>query len=93
MIDYTSKRDSINKRYEFTIRDHELPERIIGEYLTDAELDMAGNHRAMVKAFLEGMCVRWYMNFREELEVVDAGEGIELIVRKKDVQDRDNSDS
>ncbi len=93
MIDYTSVRDSINKRYEFTLKDHELPERIIGEYLTDQELDLAENHRQMVKAFLEGMCERWYRNFGERLEVIDAGEGIELIVRKKDVQDRDNSDS
>jgi hypothetical protein len=93
MIDYTSVRDSVNKRYEFTIRDHELPERIIGEYLTDTELEMAHDHRAMVKAFLEGMCERWYQNFGEKLEVIDAGEGIELIVRKKDVQDWDNGNS
>lgn len=85
MIDYTSVYDSQAKRWNFTLRDHQLPERIIGEFLTDEELEMADNKREMVKAFLQGMCFRWLRNFGQELQVIDEGPDKELIVRAVDV--------
>lgn len=71
-----------SKRWNIVISENE-GSYYIQEFLTDAELDSVDDSAELVKALLDGMCIRWHRKYGTQIEVIKAGEGVELIVQYK----------
>lgn len=73
--------DSMRFRYRVIIMDGK---HYVEGFVTNEELAMADDQRAMQQAFMDGLCVRWKNTFGTDIEVIDNGPHIEWTVRYKD---------